>query len=80
MNYIATFYTHLGAVRYHRFLQGKGIQAETMPVPRKYSSDCGIGVRFTTKDEIRDLISEDINKLYLVQPGEDRIIYKNELE
>lgn len=80
MEYIATFYTHLGAVRYNRFLKGKGIQSETMPVPRKYSSDCGIGVKFITQDEINGLISEDIDKIFLLHEGEDRLIYKNELD
>lgn len=80
MEYIATFFTHFGAVRYHRYLLRKGIQSETMPVPRKYSSDCGIGVRFTTKDEIKGLISDDIDKIILINEGEDRIIYENELK
>jgi len=77
MDYMATFFTHFGAVRYQRFLAGLGIRAETMPVPRKYSSNCGIGVRFSTTEDIRKLISEDIEKLFLLQNEQDRLIYDN---
>lgn len=79
MEYIATFYTHLGAVRYHRYLQSRGVQSDTMPVPRRYSSDCGIGVKFTTKEDIKNLISEEIDKIFLINEGEGRLVYKNEL-
>ncbi len=78
MQYIATFYTHLGAVKYNRFLQKKGLSAETMPVPRKYSSNCGIGVKFSTTEDIKTLISEDIEKIFLIQDGTGRLIYNNE--
>lgn len=79
MEYMATFYTHFGAVKYHRYLQNLGVRAETMPVPRKYSSNCGIGVRFGTAQDIKTLISEDIEKLFLLQDGEGRLIYQDEM-
>lgn len=79
MEYIATFHTHLGAVRYYKYLQGRGIRSEMIPVPRKYSSDCGIAVKFTTEEDVKSLISEDTDKIYLINQGEDRLIYKNEL-
>lgn len=78
MKYLATFYTHTGAVKYHRFLKNRGISAETLPVPRKYSSNCGIGVRFTTLEDINSLISEDIDNIFLEQEGNDRLIYNND--
>ena len=74
-DYIATFYTHLGAVKYHRHLNAKGVSAETLPVPRKYSSNCGIGVKFSTEDDIRAWISDDIEKIFLLTGGEDKLIY-----
>lgn len=79
MQYIATFYTHLGAVKYHRYLLRKGIKTETMPVPRKFSSNCGIGVSFSTTEDIKTLISEDIERVFLTQDGIDKLIYTNEL-
>lgn len=78
MEYLATFYTHLGAVKYHRYLQNKGIKTETMPVPRKFSSNCGIGVSFSTAEDIKTLISEDIERIFLIQDGIDKLIYTNE--
>lgn len=46
--YIATFYTHLGALRFYRALLSAGdSSAVMMPVPRKLSASCGTCVRFT---------------------------------
>lgn len=45
MYYIATFYSHFGAMRFKR--ETTGIKApRLMPVPRKLSSSCGTCVRF----------------------------------
>lgn len=79
MEYMATFYTHLGAIKYHRYLQNAGFSSQTMPVPRKFSSNCGIGVKFYTSEDIAALISEDIEKLFLLQDGKGSLIYSNEL-
>ncbi len=49
-----------------------------MPVPRKYSSNCGIGVKFSTSDDIRAWISEDIEKIFLLNDETDKLIYNNE--
>ncbi|HHV64675.1 MAG TPA: DUF3343 domain-containing protein [Peptococcaceae bacterium] len=78
MNFLATFYTHSGAVKYHRYLQKRGIPAETMPVPRRFSSNCGIGVSFTTEENIEGLICEDVEKLFLLQEEQEKLIYEND--
>lgn len=46
MTYIATFYSHFGAIRFKRLCQEKNIPAEIMPVPRDLSSSCGSCVRY----------------------------------
>jgi hypothetical protein len=46
MDYIATFFTHSGAVKYKKYMIKLGINVELLPVPRRLSSDCGIGARF----------------------------------
>lgn len=46
MYYIATFFSHFGAVRFKRECQREGISAQLMPVPRSLSSSCGTCVRF----------------------------------
>ena len=44
--YIATFYSHFGAMRFQKELKAQGIQARMMPVPRSLSSSCGTAVLF----------------------------------
>ena len=78
MEYLATFYTHMGAINYNRYLKKAGVSAETMPVPRKYSSNCGIAVKFCTDQDIRQMISEDMERVYLLADGDDRLVYENE--
>ena len=46
MTYIATFYSHFGAIRFKRLCRDAGISAELMPVPRNLSSSCGTCVRY----------------------------------
>lgn len=75
MEYLGTFFTHCGAIKYARYLQKNGIDAETMPVPRKYSSNCGIGVKFRLDSDINDFISEDIEKLFQISNNEAVLVY-----
>lgn len=44
--YIATFFSHFGAVRFHRDMRRQGVEAGLQPVPRDLSSSCGTAVRF----------------------------------
>ena len=44
--YIATFYSHFGALTYCKALKEQGVSAKLMPVPRKISSSCGTCVRY----------------------------------
>jgi len=39
--YIATFFSHFGALSYSKALNQQGIAAKMMPSPRKVSSSCG---------------------------------------
>ena len=45
MIYLATVYSHFGAIRYKRSCEAAGIPATLMPVPRSLSSSCGTCVR-----------------------------------
>ena len=45
MTYIATFYSHFGAIRYKRLCESRRMAAKLMPVPRDLSSSCGTCVR-----------------------------------
>ncbi|MBQ7801598.1 MAG: DUF3343 domain-containing protein [Oscillospiraceae bacterium] len=46
MTYIATFFSHFGAIRYKKLCESKGWPARVMPVPRDLSSSCGTCVRY----------------------------------
>lgn len=46
MRYVATFFSHFGAVRFRRLCRERGVAAELMPVPRSLSSSCGTCARF----------------------------------
>lgn len=80
MEYLATFFTHFGAVKFKRNLIKQGIEAETLPVPRKFSSNCGIGVKFSTEGSLLSLLDTDIEKVFLLQDGIDRVVFENEQE
>ena len=49
--YIATFHSHFGAVRFHREMLKEGKSAFLQPVPRDLSSSCGTAVRFFQDDK-----------------------------
>ena len=47
--YIATFYSHFGAIKFKKELAKKDITATLAPVPRDLSSSCGTCVRFDSE-------------------------------
>lgn len=74
--YIATFYAHIHAVRFSRFLKSRGLKAVMAPVPRRVSSSCGTCVRFYA-DGDEELHSEDIEKLYRLDGETLTLLYEN---
>lgn len=44
--YIATFFSHFGAIRFHKMLMQRGVSGKIKPVPRDLSSSCGTCVEF----------------------------------
>jgi len=78
MEFMALFFTHSGAVKYDRLIKSMGLKCELMPVPRKLSSNCGIGARFTFDGNINKLISEDIEKLFEVKGKDYVLLYETE--
>ena len=45
MVYLATFFSHFGAIRYKNLCEQAGFSAQLMPVPRSLSSSCGTCVQ-----------------------------------
>ena len=75
MEYIAVFFTHLGALKYDKYLKSISTKSEFMPVPRKLSSNCGVGVKFKYPQDINKIISEDIEKLFSLENKEYKLIF-----
>lgn len=73
--YIATFFTHSGAIKYKRQMAARDIPVELAPVPRRLSSDCGICARFSTEEEAGTLVSGDVDKLFAVEKGKEILMY-----
>ncbi|MBE5906733.1 MAG: DUF3343 domain-containing protein [Lachnospiraceae bacterium] len=46
MTCIATFFAHIGAIRFKKYCDAHHITARIMPVPRTLSSSCGTCVKF----------------------------------
>ncbi|QEK13442.1 DUF3343 domain-containing protein [Crassaminicella thermophila] len=73
--YIAVFFTHSGAIKFNRKAKKNNIHCELMPVPRKLSSNCGIGAKFSYEDDIANIIDEEIEKIFKVNDKEYILVY-----
>ena len=69
--YIATFHTHLAALKTHRSLTKLGVEARMAPVPRKISSSCGTCVFYNAEDPCYGSIDPDAEAVYAME--DDRI-------
>jgi len=77
VTYIATFFSHFGATRFVRKLRELGIDGVSIPVPRKLSSSCGTCVRFTYDGPPQEMVDEEVDKIFLVEGGENRLVVDN---
>lgn len=75
-HFIATFHTHLGAMRFYRLLRDIDGSAAMMPVPRKLSASCGTCVRFSLPLQ-PDWINEDLDAVYTSQDGAYQLHYQH---
>ena len=55
MDYIATFFTHSGAIKFNRFLLKNNISNETLPVPRQLSSIVELELVFSYDGQCRKI-------------------------
>ena len=76
--YLATFHTHLAALRTHRALSAQGMEARMMPVPRAVSSSCGTCVCYTAEHEMRSCMDADAEHIYLSENGGFTLLYSFE--
>lgn len=72
--YVATFHTHLAALRSCNALQRTGIAgARLAPVPRRLSSSCGTCVMYQAQDPMLSCMDADLEAAYR-REGEDYIL------
>lgn len=65
--YIATFFSHFGAVRFQHLCVERGWQAQLRPVPRSLSSSCGTCVVFqaVALEDAESLQTPELEQLVL---------------
>jgi len=75
--YLATFYTHYGAVKFFKYCEANAVGARQAPVPRQLSASCGVCVVFTSPswEIVKD--AEDMEACFLCEAGGYRQIYSD---
>ena len=79
MSYVATFYTHLAALRSQRSLSGQGVTARLAPVPRALSSSCGTCVFYEGEGPLLEVLDRDVEGVYRRTEGGYETILQSEL-
>ena len=78
MKYIATFYSHYGAIQYRKNCEKMDLEAVVMPVPRDLSSSCGACVRFEAEGEFPER-NEEVEQIVRIEDsGYVRIYHADE--
>lgn len=78
MDYTVLFFTHSGAIKFSRMCKRERIQCELMPVPRKLSSNCSICAQINLATNIKELIDEEVEKVFLHEKDDYTLIYEAE--
>ena len=67
--YIATFHTHLSAMRTQRTLQNAGVAARLAPVPRYLSASCGTCVFYSAEEPNLERMDRDVERIVCLGNG-----------
>ena len=78
MTFIATFFSHYGAMHCKKLCDGQGLSARLMPVPRALSSSCGTCVRVEAPDAEAVPRTEESEQIALEHGNSYRILWKAE--
>ena len=79
MIWIATFYSHFGAVRYTKLCKNAGISAKMLPVPRNLSSSCGTCVRYEAQAYLPVTeMPDEVEQIVEVLPDGYRVHFRAE--
>lgn len=79
MRCVATFHTHLSAMRTQRSLRAAGARAVLAPVPRRLSASCGTCVRYEAEDACLACMDADVDCVYVQHEADDGfdLLYEN---
>ena len=77
MIYIATFFSHFGAMQCKKLCDRAGLPAKMMPVPRKLSSSCGTCVRVEAQDAEQIPRTEESEQIALEEEDGYQILWSN---
>ena len=77
MIYIATFFSHFGAMHCKKLCDLSGLPAKMMPVPRKLSSSCGTCVRVEAESAEQIPRTEESEQIALEEADGYRILWSN---
>ena len=79
MKYIATFYSHFGAIRFNREAPEGVTNIELRPVPRDLSSSCGTSASFDADESFTftDDPTDEIEQIVAVTESGYRIIFES---
>ena len=79
--YVATFFSHFGAIRFQKLCTQLHLRARLAPVPRSLSSSCGTCVLFEAEelgqDTLPKLVTPELEQLVLEENGYN-MIYRAE--
>ena len=79
MTYIATFFSHFGAIRFKKICDSQKLEAKIMPVPRNLSSSCGTCVQFIADTHCpSDACPEEVEQIVQVLENGYEVLYKAE--
>ncbi|MDE7262859.1 MAG: DUF3343 domain-containing protein [Oscillospiraceae bacterium] len=73
-DYVATFHTHLAALRSCRALTQAGAEARMAPVPRVLSSSCGTCVFYRGTEPMESCMDQDLEAVYRREGGDYRLV------
>ena len=82
MKYIATFYSHFGAIRFKREAPEGVTNIELRPVPRNLSSSCGTSASFEADESFTFMedSTEEIEQIVAVTVEGYRTIFESSNE
>ena len=78
MIYIATFFSHYGAMRFKNLCDEAGLFSRMMPVPRQLSSSCGTCVRVEAESADAFPRTKEMEQVALEQESGYPILWKAE--